>query len=158
MATDHLIARLLDATDDAAGASVVDALLELLDDSAIEPDTLPKTIAEAAALTGLSSYTLRYYEDVGLVRPPRNGSGHRVYDAAALRRLVFITRMRASGMAIRDLRRYVALVEQGPATEPERRAMMLAQRARILRQLRELTLALEATEYKIRVYGGHPSD
>ena len=158
MATDDLIARLLDATDDAAGASVVDALHELLDDSTIEADALPKTIAEAAALTRLSSYTLRYYEDVGLVRPPRNGSGHRAYDAAALRRLVFITRMRASGMTMRDLKRYVALVEQGPATEPERRAMMLAQRARIQRQLRELTLALEATEYKIRIYGGHPGD
>ena len=66
--------------------------------------------------------------------------------------------MRASGMTIRDLKRYVVLVEQGPATEPERRAMMLAQRARIQRQLRELTLALEATEYKIRIYGGHPGD
>jgi DNA-binding transcriptional MerR regulator len=157
MATDDLIVRLLDATDDAAGASVVDAL-HMLDDSTIEADALPKTIAEAAALTRLSSYTLRYYEDVGLVRPPRNGSGHRAYDAATLRRLVFITRMRASGMTIRDLKRYVALVEQGPATEPERRAMMLAQRARVQRQLRELTLALETTEYKIRIYGGHPGD
>ena len=158
MATDDLIARLLDVADDAAGVSVVDALHTLLDDSTIEAGALPKTIAEAAALTGLSSYTLRYYEDVGLVRPPRDGSGHRAYDAATLRRLVFITRMRASGMTIRDLKRYVALVEQGPATEPERRAMMLAQRARIQRQLRELTLALEATEYKIRIYGGHPGD
>jgi DNA-binding transcriptional MerR regulator len=157
MATDDLIGRLLDATDDAAGALVLDAL-HMLDDSTIEADALPKTIAEAAALTRLSSYTLRYYEDVGLVRPPRNGSGHRAYDAATLRRLVFITRMRASGMTIRDLKRYVALVEQGPATEAERRTMMLAQRARVQRQLRELTLALEATEYKIRIYGGHPGD
>jgi DNA-binding transcriptional MerR regulator len=156
MATDDLIARLLDATDDPAGASLVDALHNLLDDSGIEAGARPKTIAEAAALTGLSSHTLRYYEDVGLVRPPRNGSGHRAYDAAALRRLVFITRMRAAGMTIRDLRRYVGLVEHGPATEPERRAMMLAQHARIQRQLRALTLALEATEYKIRAYGGHP--
>ena len=50
MATDDLIARLLDATDDAAGASVVDALHKLLDCSTFEADALPKTIAEAAAL------------------------------------------------------------------------------------------------------------
>ena len=92
MATDDLIAHLLDATDDAAGASV--------DDSPVEADALPKTIEEAAALTRLSSYTLRYYEDVGLVRPPRNGSGHRAYDAATLRRLVFITRMRARSVSM----------------------------------------------------------
>ncbi|HWH96240.1 MAG TPA: MerR family transcriptional regulator [Baekduia sp.] len=158
MATDALIARLLDAAAEAAGASVVDALHALLDDSTIEADAPPKTIAEAAELTGLSAYTLRYYEDAGLVRPQRNGSGHRAYDAAALRRLVFVTRMRASGMTMRELKRYIMLVEQGPGTEPERRAMMLSQRERIQRQLRELTLALEATEYKIRTYGGHPGD
>jgi RNase P protein component len=33
---------------------------------------------------------------------------------------------------------------------------MLEQRDRIKRQLRELTLALETTEYKIRAYDGHP--
>ena len=64
--------------------------------------------------------------------------------------------MRASGMTIRDLKRYVALVEPGPETKPERRAIMLEQRERIRRQLRELTLALDATEYKIRSYGGAP--
>jgi len=91
MATDDLIARLLDATDEAAGASVVHALHTLPDDSTIEADALPETIAEAAALTRLSNYSLRYYEDVGLVRPPRNGSGHRASDAATLRRLVLIS-------------------------------------------------------------------
>jgi DNA-binding transcriptional MerR regulator len=92
----------------------------------------------------------------GLVRPARNGAGRREYGASDLRRLIFITRMRASGMTIRDLKRYVALVEQGPETKPQRRAIMLEHRERIRRQLRELTLALDATEYKIRSYGGAP--
>ena len=52
MATNDLIARLLDATDDAAGASVVDALHKLLDDRTIEAGALPKTIAEAARSPG----------------------------------------------------------------------------------------------------------
>jgi DNA-binding transcriptional MerR regulator len=66
--------------------------------------------------------------------------------------------MRVSGMTMADLRRYVALADQGPATEPERREMMLAHRDRIRQRLRELTLALEATEYKIATYGGAPGD
>lgn len=33
---------------------------------------------------------------------------------------------------------------------------MLEQRDRIRRQLRELTLALETTEHKLRAYDGHP--
>jgi len=59
-------------------------------------------------------------------------------------------------MTIQDLKRYIALVEQDASTIPERRRIMLEQRDRIRRQLRELTHALEATEYKIRAYDGHP--
>jgi DNA-binding transcriptional MerR regulator len=156
MATDDIMERLLNVVDEDAADSAVDALHLLLDDSTIERDALPKSVTQAAALVGLSSHTLRYYEQEGLVRPPRNAAGYREYSAFDLRRLVFLTRMRMSGMSMRDLKRYIALVEQGPATEGERRDIMLAQRDRIRRQLRELTLSLEATEYKLRIYGGHP--
>ncbi|MEU7858726.1 MerR family transcriptional regulator [Nonomuraea sp. NPDC049141] len=39
----------------------------------------------------------------------RDGNGHRVYDAEAVRRLVFLTRMRRSGMPMRDLQHYISL-------------------------------------------------
>lgn len=55
-----------------------------------------------------------------------------------------------------DLKSYIELVDQGPATIPDRRRLMLDHRARIVRQHRELALALEATDYKITTYGGHP--
>lgn len=152
MATDELIERMLDSN---AFNGVVDGL-HALDDATFEPDGSPKSVAEASALVGLSPHTLRYYELEGLVRPGRNSAGYREYSASDLRRLVFLTRMRMSGMTMLDLKRYVALVEQGRGTELERREIMLAQRDRIRRQLRELTLALATTEYKIRSYGGHP--
>jgi DNA-binding transcriptional MerR regulator len=66
------------------------------------------------------------------------------------------TRMRLSGMTMTDLKRYILLVEQGPSTIPERRRIMLDQQDRITRQIRELGLTLETTEYKLRVYDGHP--
>ena len=59
-------------------------------------------------------------------------------------------------MTMADLKRYILLVEQGPSTIAQRRRIMLDQHDRITRQIRELGLALETTEYKIRVYGGHP--
>lgn len=126
-------------------------------DILIEPG-VRLSVAEAADLVGLSPHTLRYYEQEGLVQPGRNSSGYREYSAASLKRLVFLTRMRLSGMTMQDLRQYVALAEQGPATEPERRAIMVGQRDRIRQQIRDLTLALETAEYKIRAYGGHPED
>ncbi|MDQ1130561.1 MerR family transcriptional regulator [Microbacterium sp. SORGH_AS_0888] len=152
MATDRLISRLMDHLAHEPDASAVTVLHELLDDSTIEDAAPPVGIAEAAALLDLSPHTLRYYEDEGLVRPARTAGGYREYSAFDLRRLVFLTRMRVSGMTMADLRRYIALVEQGETTVAERRRIMLDQRDRIERRIRELTLALETTEYKIRTY------
>src|SRR3954465_7352439 len=45
------------------------------------------TINEAAATTGWSPRMLRYLETVGLIEPPRNGAGYRIYGAAELQRL-----------------------------------------------------------------------
>lgn len=154
MATEALIERILAAAD--GSSSAIDALRERLGDATIEASAMPKSIAEAARLVGLSTHTLRYYEQMGLVRPARNASGYRKYSAFDLRRLVFLTRMRLSGMTMTDLKRYILLVEQGPSTIPERRRIMLDQQDRITGQIRELGLALETTEYKIRVYDGHP--
>ena len=156
MAAESLIRQL---TDDSAGRTASDTVASvhaLVDDSVIDPDTEPLGVAEAARLLGLSPHTLRYYDQEGLIRPARNASGYRGYSAADLHRLIFLTRMRVSGMTIADLRRYVALADHGPGTEPERREIMLAHRDRIRQRLRELTVALEATEYKIAVYGGAP--
>lgn len=136
----------------------IESLHALLDDETIEAASYPLGVSEAAKLVGLSPHTLRYYEQEALVRPDRNVSGHRQYLPEHLRRLVFITRLRVSGMGMSDLKHYVRLVEEGPSTRDERREMMLAQHAQITAQLAELQLALAATEYKIRAYGGSPSD
>lgn len=122
----------------------------------VEADEIdePLTIAQTAAMLDVSAHTLRYYERIGLVDVPRDASGNRRYDADAVRRLVFLTRMRLSGMAIRDLQHYVELVDEGDDTVPERLEMLLEHRDTIRRQISELTLSLAATEYKIATYGG----
>lgn len=154
MSTEVLVERIL--ADDAPALSAADAVHGLLDDSVIDDVAAPLGVAKAAEFVGLSPHTLRYYEQQGLVRPARNASGYRAYSALDLRRLVFLTRMRLSGMTMQDLKRYIELVDHGDNTIPERSRIMFDQRARIKKQLRELTLALETTEYKIRAYGGHP--
>ena len=109
-------------------------------------------IATTADRLGVSAHTLRYYERIGLVRVDRDASGHRRYDAAGVRRLVFLTRMRASGMPIRDLRRYVDMVEAGRDTVPERLSLLTEHRDGLRARIDELRLALAATEYKIAAY------
>ena len=72
------------------------------------------TIADVAARTGVTAHTLRYYERIGLLDVGRDDGGRRAYSATTSGRVVFLTRMRLSDMPIRDLQRYVALVERRP--------------------------------------------
>ena len=116
------------------------------------PDAAGWDIATTADRLGISAHTLRYYERIGLVRVGRDASGRRRYDAAAVRRLVFLTRMRTSGMTIRDLRRYIDLVEAGQDTVPERLTLLTELREGLRARIDELRLALAATEYKIAAY------
>ncbi len=117
-------------------------------------DEPTSTIAEVVERTGVSHDTLRYYEKEGLLSPPRDAGGRRRYREIDVGRVVFITRMRQSEMPIRTLQRYVALVEEGPTTEPERLAIMEAHREAVLARRNELDEALGIIDFKISVYGG----
>lgn len=113
-----------------------------------------RTIAEAATTLGLSIDTLRYYERDGLLlRPvPRAANGHRRYRPDDLRWIELVTRLRATGMPIRDIRRYAALVRAGDGNEPERLELLQSHRRQVLAQLAEVTSHLSAIDHKIGIY------
>ncbi|WP_457205117.1 MerR family transcriptional regulator [Nocardioides sp. P5_C9_2] len=112
------------------------------------------TIAEAAEQTGLTAHTLRYYERDGLMRTPvrRSTSGHRAYDDADLAWITLISKLRATGMPIRDVKRYADLVRAGSGTEAERLELLRAHRGRVLRQLDEVRDHLSAIDHKVELY------
>ncbi len=112
------------------------------------------TIAEMADRTGLSAHTLRYYEPIGLLDVGRDVAGHRAYSAGDFSRVVFLSRLRMTGMPMRELQRYIALVGEGELTVPERLRMLQQHRERVRVQLQELTFALETVDFKIASYGG----
>ncbi|KAB8188931.1 MerR family transcriptional regulator [Nonomuraea phyllanthi] len=150
MATDELMRKALEALGD-DGPPSVEAIQRLTDLGGVHE---PMMINEVADLLDISPHTLRYYERAGLVEVARDGNGHRLYDADAVRRLVFLTRMRLAGMPMRDLQHYITLVEAGKHTVPERLDMLIEHRDTIRRRIRELALSLTAVEYKIATYGG----
>src|SRR5216683_3533598 len=84
------------------------------------------SIAEAARRTGVSAHTLRYYERAGLVVTPvdRTAGGRRRYREPDLVWITVCTRLRATGMPIKTIRRYAQLVSAGPGNEQERLALM----------------------------------
>lgn len=61
-------------------------------------------IAEVADRSGFSAPTLRYYEDIGLVRPVgRTDAGYRLYDDTSLQRLRFIARAKQLGCTLDEI-------------------------------------------------------
>lgn len=118
----------------------------------------PLTVAELAELVGVSGHTLRYYERIGLVTVDRDGAGHRRYDPRAIARVIFLTRLRLSGMPIADITEYVHLVDGGDATIPARLALLKSHRARTAAQIEELQYSLAVIDYKIATYGGGLGD
>lgn len=155
MATEDLMRKALEVLGEVDGPMSIEVIHRLVDAGDVED---PMSIAEVSDLLDVSAHTLRYYEKIGLVAVDRDSSGHRVYGPESIRRLVFLTRMRISGMAIRDLQHYVELVDAGEGTVPERLDMLLEHRDTVRRQIKELTLSLAATEYKIATYGGRTGE
>ncbi|GAA2354672.1 MerR family transcriptional regulator [Dactylosporangium salmoneum] len=83
------------------------------------------TIAEVSDITGLTAHTLRYYERAGLLSPPGRGSnGHRRYVESDLGMLRILTRLKATGMTIQEMRRYAELCRSGAATFEARRVLL----------------------------------
>jgi DNA-binding transcriptional MerR regulator len=117
---------------------------------AVAGERLELSIREAAAQTGLSAHTLRYYERAGLLEPVRRGErGERRYAPADLDWVELLRRLRATGMPIREVRRFAELRRRGAATRDERHALLVAHRARVEARLEELTKGLEVIDGKL---------
>ena len=114
------------------------------------------SIAEAARRTGVSVHTLRYYERAGLVvtAVDRTAGGRRRYHQLDLDWIVICTRLRATGMPIRTIRRYAELVSAGPGNEQERLALLEAHRAEVTARLARTREHLKLIDHKIDVYRG----
>jgi MerR family transcriptional regulator, redox-sensitive transcriptional activator SoxR len=61
------------------------------------------TIGEVAKRSGVAASALRFYEDRGLIRSERAGSGHRRYPRAALRRIAFIVFAQRIGLTLGEI-------------------------------------------------------
>lgn len=114
------------------------------------------SIAEAAGRTGVSAHTLRYYERAGLIVTPvdRTHGGRRRYQPEDLNWIGVCTRLRATGMPIKTIRRYAQLVAAGPGNEQQRLALLEAHRADVTAKLAELRENLTLIDHKINLYRG----
>lgn len=89
-------------------------------------------IGEAAEQLGVEAHVLRHWEDVGVVRPPRDPSGYRRFDEESLQRARMVQACQSAGMALDQIRIVLDSREAGRA------AVIREQKARVARQLGEL--------------------
>jgi MerR family copper efflux transcriptional regulator len=61
------------------------------------------SIGEIADRFGLGTHVLRHWEDIGLLKPVRNGAGRRQFGAAEVGRVAVIIRSKAAGMSLRQI-------------------------------------------------------
>jgi DNA-binding transcriptional MerR regulator len=113
----------------------------------------PRGIAEAAAQTGITAHTLRYYERIGLLDPVgRDGAGRRRYSDEDIAWVGFLQKLRRTGMPIQRMGEYIALVREGTASEPARLALLEAHRDQVVADMGELADCLDAIDTKIALY------
>lgn len=111
------------------------------------------TIQDVAEATGLTVHTLRYYERAGLLpRVNRNEGGHRRYTTRDVDSLQFLTRLRATGMPIHQVRRYAELVREGEHTILDRQRLLEEHRTAIEERMADLERNLQVLDYKIGLY------
>jgi DNA-binding transcriptional MerR regulator len=73
------------------------------------------TVADAARQAGVTGRTLRYYEELGLLRSARSRGGHRRYSPSAVDVLARIKNMQSLGFSLETIRkvlRYRAYVDE----------------------------------------------
>lgn len=75
------------------------------------------TLQEVVERSGLSEHTLRYYERIGLLEQVQRdqSSGHRRYTADDLHVIEVMACLRATGMSIENMRKFLELAREGIA-------------------------------------------
>ncbi|ETY73999.1 MerR family transcriptional regulator [Lactiplantibacillus fabifermentans] len=113
-------------------------------------------IKEASTQTGVSSAAIRYYEKESLIPPiDRTEVGNRDIDERILRRIRFVTQMRAAGMSIESLRRYIELFDAQEDNTKEQKALLQAQLAVMEEKRDDLQAAIDHLNYKLNHFYDH---
>ncbi len=101
-------------------------------------------IGDVAERAGLPPKTIRYYEEIGLVRPLRSTNGYRSFQESDLHKLTFLGRARALGFSIEDCRTLLGLYEDDTRESAQVKAVAEEHLGEIDRKITELQ-AMRAT-------------
>lgn len=85
------------------------------------------TIGEVAARTGIATSALRYYDQLGLVKPKRRAAGQRRYGPEAVAAVAVVRLLREVGFPLAEIKRLLAPRTRSPQAWKERARRKLDQ-------------------------------
>lgn len=95
-------------------------------------------VSQAGRLSGLPSKTIRYYEEVGLMKPDRAANGYRDYSREDVHRLAFLKRARGLGFSIEECRQLMELYRDRNRASHDVKEIAVAHVETIEAKIREL--------------------
>lgn len=95
-------------------------------------------IGDASHLSGLPAKTIRYYEDIGLLKPSRTENGYRDYTVNDIHHLRFLQRSRSLGFSIDECRQLLSLYDDKKRESHDVKTIAQTKLTEIDRKLAEL--------------------
>lgn len=117
-------------------------------------DRTPRyTVKQVAEMMEMSAYTIRYYENAGLIPDvDRSGGNARMFSDYTLGWLRLVHCLRMTGLPIEGVKHYIDLCQEGDSTIPERAELIFKQEKSLREQLRILKKQMEVLKYKKKFY------
>ncbi|MCT4536065.1 MerR family transcriptional regulator [Halodesulfovibrio sp.] len=110
-------------------------------------------IKDFSELTGISAYTIRYYEKIGLLTNiERKSNGHRHFTQSDVFWVEFITRLKETGMPLKSIIHYAELRQEGDTTNIQRLELLQQHASCLEDRLTAEMLHLQKLKEKIAHY------
>lgn len=115
-------------------------------------------ISEIANQTNLPISTLRYYEDIGLLKPKRDQNNYRIFTESDLNWLEFIQRAKNAGLPMSKIVEYSELRKEGDKTIPERIAILEEQEQLLYEEKTKIQTHIDFLKNKRQTYSEFKKD
>ena len=110
------------------------------------------SIGQFSKLSGFSIDTLRYYEKQRLLFPNRDENNRRIYTEKDVAWISFISRLKKTGMSIKEMQKYTKLRYEGDQTIPDRLVLLFKQLDILHEQEKKIDNNIKFVEQKIKTY------
>jgi len=111
-------------------------------------------IGEASTRSGLPAKTIRYYEDIGLIKPLRDANRYRAFRPQDVHKLAFLSQARALGFSIEDCRNLLALYEDQSRSSADVKAIAREHLGHIEKKIADLRDMQETLAELIDAWAG----